>query len=159
MFGFEKVGVNNSDRPGTSQRKIINFEKVKRTALVIFLLLAAFSLKAQEDFYAFSSPKVRIITQGNWSETGMAYPVSISLNLVDSTIILENAPQDVLSYLGSANEFKIDYMLGGNSSAQSFVTEDGWIFTFHYLLRSIAVSRRGLNARLNALWFDQVTKL
>lgn len=117
------------------------------------------SLQAQDDVHVFTSSKIRVVQDGERFASDTPEPNRIILNLRDSTITVEGGLPNVSKYLDYQTEFRIVDLLGSNGNSQYFITDTDHVFAFDYNMRSIIVRERGVNVRMNSLWFDQFTYL
>lgn len=127
--------------------------------LVLLGLTCSIYTQAQDDLHIFTSQKVRIVQDGDRFASDTPEPNKITLNLRDNTITVEGSLSNVSEYLGYQEVFKIVDLLGSNGNAQYYITDTDHVFAFDYNMRSIIVRKRGVNVRMNSLWFEQFTYL
>ncbi len=125
--------------------------------LIISLALwsTALPVGAQQDVHVFTSERIRLVKDGERANFEAGDPYRIVLNLRDSTITIFCPEEQVKGFLNYQGQFQIVDLLGSNGNAQYFITASDFVIAFEYNMRAVIVRKRGVNVRMNSLWFDQ----
>lgn len=118
----------------------------------MLLLLMPFFLEAQEDLQIYHARKFLLINYGERLESESPGLSTVTLNLRDSTIIVETPSPEITSFLQGRSNFNYQFITEEHRGSRLFYSDE-FVFSISPARRMIVMGRRDTNPQMHSLRF------